>query len=124
MSTNGTDELRTLLLGLSEGGKREVSNLMMFEVLGLKTEFEKSRLRRRMQMFLKRGEVERVPLAHLAMFTGDKLLPVRCLTIRQNSTCLSPSSSSARANSRFRKLQAIRPCMWASTKSVGISDPL
>lgn len=58
--TAGMDELRGVLLGLSEGGKREVSNTMLYEVFGMEEEREKVRLRRRMQDLLKHGEAERV----------------------------------------------------------------
>ncbi|MFA7174866.1 MAG: hypothetical protein WC340_15940 [Kiritimatiellia bacterium] len=58
--TAGMDELRGVLLGLSEGGKREVSNAMLYEVFGMTEEREKVRLRRRMHDLLAHGEASRV----------------------------------------------------------------
>ncbi|GAU08114.1 hypothetical protein [Desulfoplanes formicivorans] len=58
--TAGMDELRGVLMGLSEGGKREVSHAMLYEVFGLDDEREKVRLRRRMQDMVGHGEAERV----------------------------------------------------------------
>jgi hypothetical protein len=54
------DELRGVLMGLSEGGHRDVSNAMLYEVFGMDDEREKVRLRRRMQDLVSHGEAERV----------------------------------------------------------------
>jgi len=54
------NDLRLVLLGLSEGGKRTVSNKMLFEALGLTTEAEKVRVRSSMGRLLRNGEATRV----------------------------------------------------------------
>lgn len=58
--TAGMDELRGVLMGLSEGGKREVTHATLYDVFGMEDEREKVRLRRRMQDMVNHGEADRV----------------------------------------------------------------
>jgi predicted transcriptional regulator len=60
MKTVGMDQLRTVVEGLSEGGKKDVSNAMLYESLGLEEADEKARLRRRVNDMVKRSELVRI----------------------------------------------------------------
>jgi len=54
------DRLRDVILGLSEGGKRTISNVLLYETLGLKDEAAKKRLLRQVQDMTTRGELQRL----------------------------------------------------------------
>lgn len=60
MITIDMDRLRDVLLGLSEGATRSVSNMLLYQTIGLTTEPEKKRLLRQLQDMAVRGEVERL----------------------------------------------------------------
>lgn len=52
--------VRGVVAGLSGGGKKEVSNALIYQALGLETEPEKARCRSRIENLLQRKELERI----------------------------------------------------------------
>lgn len=60
MKTVGMDQLRTVIQGMTEQGKKRITNAMLYEALGMETEAEKARLRRRVTDMVRRSELERV----------------------------------------------------------------
>lgn len=60
MKTHDMDRLRDVVLGLSEGGKRTISNILLYQTLGLETEQAKKRLLRQIQDMVGRGEMRRL----------------------------------------------------------------
>lgn len=60
MKTFDMDRLRDVILGLSEGGQRTISNALLFETLGRDDAAGKSRLLRQLQDMVNRGELVRV----------------------------------------------------------------
>lgn len=65
MKTFDMDRLRDVLLGLSEGGKRTISNTLLFQACGRTDEVGKSRLLRQVQQAVNRGELVRVARGEL-----------------------------------------------------------
>ncbi len=59
------DRLRDVILGLTEGGKRTISNMLLYQTLGLEDEPGKKRLLRQIQDMSVRGEVVRVDRGEL-----------------------------------------------------------
>jgi hypothetical protein len=60
MKTHDMDRLRDVILGLSEGGKRTISNVLLYQTLGLTDEPSKKRLLRQIQDMTVRGELVRL----------------------------------------------------------------
>ncbi|MDO9631533.1 MAG: hypothetical protein Q7I92_06525, partial [Humidesulfovibrio sp.] len=60
MKTFDMDRLRDVILGLSEGGTRTVSNALLFQTCGRTDEPGKRRLLRQIQHMVNKGELVRV----------------------------------------------------------------
>lgn len=60
MTSLDMDRLRDVILGLSEGGTRTISNSLLYQTLGLGDEPAKRRLLRQLQDMVNRGELVRV----------------------------------------------------------------
>jgi len=60
MRSPDMDKLRGVVIGLSEGGQKELSNALIFRALALETEPEKARVRRQLGTLVKQSELERI----------------------------------------------------------------
>ncbi len=60
MKTHDMDRLRDVILGLSEGGTRTISNGLLYQTLGLENDQSKKRLLRQVQDMAGRGEIQRL----------------------------------------------------------------
>lgn len=60
MKTHDMDRLRDVILGLTEGGQRTISNVLLYQTLGLTDEPAKKRLLRQIQDMTTRGELVRL----------------------------------------------------------------
>lgn len=60
MKSVGMTQLRELIQGLAEGGKKQITNAMLYEALGLEEPDEKARLRRRVTDMVQRKELIRI----------------------------------------------------------------
>jgi len=58
------DKLRGVVIGLSEGGKKEVNNALIFQALALETEPEKVRVRRQLDGMTRQNELTRIKPGH------------------------------------------------------------
>ncbi|WP_419787246.1 hypothetical protein [Pseudodesulfovibrio sp.] len=58
------DKLRGVVIGLSEGGKKEINNALVFQALGLETEPEKARVRRQLDGMTRQNELSRLKPGH------------------------------------------------------------
>lgn len=64
MRTTEMDHLRGVVQGLSEGGKKPISNALVFGALALDTEDEKARVRRSLNGMVQRKELRRTKPGH------------------------------------------------------------
>lgn len=58
------DKLRGVVIGLSEGGKREINNALVFQALALETEAEKARVRSQLDGMTRQNELSRIRPGH------------------------------------------------------------
>ncbi|OIQ51021.1 hypothetical protein BerOc1_02966 [Pseudodesulfovibrio hydrargyri] len=70
MAPSDMDKLRGVLLGLSEGGKHEISNVLVFQAMALETESEKARVRRQLDVMARRSELTRIRPGHYTYNPG------------------------------------------------------
>lgn len=54
------DKLRGVVIGLSEGGKKEINNALIFKAMGLESEPEKTRTRRQLDGMTRQNELTRI----------------------------------------------------------------
>jgi hypothetical protein len=60
MKTVGMTQLREVIQRLTENGKKNITNAMLYETLGLEDEAAKARMRRRITDMVQRSELERI----------------------------------------------------------------
>jgi len=91
------DKLRGVVIGLNEGGKKEINNALIFQALALETEPEKARVRRQLDGMTRQNELTRIKPGHYKY---------------------NPKAPKRRGDGYVRMWRAIR----ASTGTFGISD--
>lgn len=64
MMSPDMDKLRGVVIGLSEGGKKEINNALVFQALALETDPEKARVRRQLDGMTRQNELTRVKPGH------------------------------------------------------------
>ncbi|MEZ7196747.1 hypothetical protein [Pseudodesulfovibrio karagichevae] len=91
------DKLRGVVIGLSEGGKKEINNALVFQAMALETEPEKARVRRQLDGMTRQNELTRIKPGHYTY---------------------NPNAPQRRGEGYIRMWRAIR----ASTGSFGIAE--